>query len=171
MNIEIATAHSVLVELSADDLCAWGLSFDSMDWENARARNVLRWILCEIRAKTNCGFATQTTQVDLLPARNGGCLLIVSSADEEPAEQRADVCALENIDALLDCLAWLHTGKPGLNRSELFRREGVYFLIVFGADDERCNRLREFGTLQRITPYQLELLREASVPLKVPCGT
>ncbi len=102
MKIELATAHQILVELDRADLCAYRLTVEQLDAMRENTRQILQRILLAAADETGHVYRLrQYSNVDVLPDKTGGCLLIIS--DYEKRRQPAALCfETERYDALVD---------------------------------------------------------------------
>ncbi len=168
MTIEIATEQSVLVELTAEDLQSLHLTYEQIG--SAQSKTVKAWktILQEIRQRTGRVYSDREVEIDMLPSRSGGCLMIVSLPHAMKTEF-VDLCVLEDCDALTDYLSAARRFKA-LHRCKLYRLQNGCYAVQ---TDERENTnllMREFGTYLRLTNQQFAAVSEQAECLKVFCG-
>ena len=171
MEIEIATERSILVELSAAELHSLGLTYDRIGAENEQTKAALRSILCEIQNTTGRAFSWRHVEVDVLPSRGGGCLVIVSDSPVKPnINARCDLCAFDNLDGLLDCVKALKSACV-FSRVELLYEKEKWILLIYNASENDRRLIGEFGTLQKLTPFARASIRERFVLLEEFGGT
>ena len=102
MKIELATAHQILVDLDAADLGAFRLTVEQLGAPNENTRRILQQILAAASDESGCTYRLrQYSNVDILPDRAGGCLLIISDYEKRrPRRRRCFFCA--SFNALVD---------------------------------------------------------------------
>lgn len=167
MIIEIATERSVLVELSAEDLKNMNLTYEEIGAENEETEAAWKTILHEIRLRTGRMYSGGEVEIDMLPSRSGGCLMIVSASTYCSAKrQDAVLCLLENENALLDLLTAFQQCAE-YSKLELLKMSSGDYAVLTGAEETLNLHLREFGTPMRLSKLQLASVREQTVSLKV----
>ena len=171
MNIEVVTERSVLVELSEAELSAWELSYETMNDHNEQAKAAFRTILCEIHRQTGRALLPQALEIDLLPSRGGGCLMIVSATGERQFQHGALVCTITSTDALLDFFATMQRFHKIAALIDGYKRRDAYDLIVGESAQETLLLLREFGTVWRADDVEIARIKETGERLKIFCGS
>ena len=89
MKIDLASAHQILVELDAADLGAFRLTVEQLGAPNENTRRILQQILAAASDKSGCTYRLrQYSNVDVLPDKVGGCLLILSDYEKRRTQPR-----------------------------------------------------------------------------------
>lgn len=127
MKIEVADGTCVLVELTKEDMQAYGITYDDIITHAKKAECALCDILCALKEEKDDGLcAAKYLKAEFLPGVKGGCLVILKALREEKSDYR--LFETESIDALLDCAkAFVNTALPD---SSLFYDGTTYRLLV-----------------------------------------
>ena len=172
MNIEIVTERSVLVELTPAELSAWKLSYESLNEKNDQTSTAIRNSLGEIVRQTGRTLLPRPLEIDLLPSRAGGCLMIISQIDaSRKKRQQSLICTFTSVNALLDCLAACRCTDLSFTVDEGYRFGDTFGLIVNQYEASALPFLREFGKVWKADDYAIAQIREAGERLKVFCGS
>ncbi len=83
------------IMLSREDLAAWHLDCESMDYDTTETRRALWGILDEVKKKTGFDAAQEKVFVQLFPSQNGGCELYVTKLTEK--SENAPVTRCKNL--------------------------------------------------------------------------
>ena len=70
--------QKIKIMLSHEDLAAWQLSPDTIDYNTTETRRAFWGILDEAKKKTGFDAAKEKVFVQLYPAKNGGCEMYVT---------------------------------------------------------------------------------------------
>ncbi|MBR6769179.1 MAG: adaptor protein MecA [Clostridia bacterium] len=70
--------QKIKIMLSREDLAAWQISCESMDYDTTETRRALWCILDEAKKKTGFDAAKEKVFVQLYPSANGGCEMYVT---------------------------------------------------------------------------------------------
>ena len=170
MTIDIATERSVLVELTAEDLKKMNLTYEQIGVDQCGTENAWRKILREIKRYTGRMYSGSEVEIDMLPSKTGGCLLIVTSPFQKAEEMNsAALCFFEEEDDLLDFLSEFSRGDKDFS-FELLRFKSGNFAVLLPFEKSDEHLFREFGNTVRLTGLQLNGLTEYAERLKVFCG-
>ena len=74
--------QKIKITLSREDLAAWQLSCDTIDYDTTETRRAFWGILDEAKKKTGFDAAKEKVFVQLYPAKNGGCEMYVTKLNE-----------------------------------------------------------------------------------------
>ena len=171
MTIEIATERSVLVELSAEDLQILHLTYERIGVDKSETKAAWKTIVDEIRRSTGRTYSGTDVEIDMLPSRGGGCLMIVSSSNAwKTKPDSVQLCIFENADALLDYLS-AQTAAGGIPKREVMRLDSGAFAVQVKPCKEEIARMREFGTIVKLSSCQLASVKERAIYLKILGGS
>ncbi|MBO7740095.1 MAG: adaptor protein MecA [Clostridia bacterium] len=73
----------IKIMLSREDLAAWQLSCDTIDYDTTETRRAFWGILDEAKKRTGFDAAKEKVFVQLYPAKNGGCEMYVTKLHEK----------------------------------------------------------------------------------------
>lgn len=150
---EIAKGRLKVV-LNAEELQAFSIDVDQMDYGCPETKNALEGILAVVRAKTDLDTGEGKTYVQLYPSRDGGCeifLVHTSALDEQSAralvpfkEQPGYLCFFKEKGAAE--LFWrLLTARGFFQRSLFYDPAGDAYLFYLPYRKEHLLFLEEFG--------------------------
>ena len=124
--------------LSPDDMDAYDLRADALDWSDTRTRRAMWCIFDEV--KRRCGFdaASSRVLVNVFPSVSGGCEIFVTRAGREKSD---DVCfsgsmsagrayLFDGIDDLISCCRALCRAYGAPRAGAYLREDGKYLLLL-----------------------------------------
>ncbi len=143
MKIDLASTHQILVELDAADLGAFRLTVEQLGAPDDNTRRMLQQILSAASDESGYTYRLrQYSNVDVLPDKVGGCLLILS--DYEKRRTRKEQCFFcASFNALVDLARTLGAKSDTLLVTLLQTNAG--FLLLTPEIPDATNRLfREY---------------------------
>lgn len=179
MKIDLATERSVLVELSLEDLSAFDLTYDALDYKNEQTRRAVERIMECVREETGKSFAAERLQIDVLPNRTGGCLMILTDCAARQQTPEPALFQSDSINALIDAARVLKKQNLPAMKSSLLRRGNTFSLLLDPASAQTVRLLSEFADYTRlnraeiaaVSEYQQTLLAENALEILGGAGT
>ena len=160
MKIDLATEKSVLVELSGEDLNAFDLTFDALDYENEQTRRAVESIMRCVREETGRCFAPERLQIDVLPNRTGGCLMIFTDCSARSGSLSAALFQTDSIDDLIDAARQLQRRGRSFEPSMLLQKGETFSLLLLSASAQTIRFLSEFAAYTPLNKIRLAVFRE-----------
>ncbi|MBR3552831.1 MAG: hypothetical protein IKN72_05530 [Clostridia bacterium] len=142
MEFDIVGTGSVLVSLTKAELSAQGLTFETLDYENAATRALVARLLHRAAETTGrCFLHREPLSIDVLPDGNGGCLLLLS----QPVLPGGGSCAFagEDIFALIDAARACRVQHCATGGT-LFQKGNTLVLVLLDGTAAQRRILREF---------------------------
>jgi len=164
MKIDLVSAHQILVELDAADLGAFRLTVEQLGAPNKNTRLILQKILAAASDESGCTYRLrQYSNVDVLPDKVGGCLLILSDYEKRRTRQR--LCfSCESFNALVDLARAFGANGDALSVTLLKTNNG--FLLLTPEIPDGKNRLfLEYLQPATLSDAVVAVLRERSEAL------
>ena len=161
MKIDLASAHQILVELNREDLQLFDLTVEQLDPFSENTRRILQQILRTIAQETGSEYQLrQYSNVDVLPDKVGGCLLIISDCEKRQTQMQTVRCFFaDEIDDLIDLSRAVCKDCEDPRITLLQTPQG--FLLLSPRLSVPCRRLfAEFLQPMRIDEDTLALLQE-----------
>ena len=147
--------------LEAEDLKAWDVSVDELDYDSPCSRDFFEEILAYAKKEFGFDTAGYKTLIQLYPSRDGGCEIFVSRLCEQCAADK-DRCSSEktckgySFDKLSHlisvCKRLCLEGFSG-DSSVWFDSDGRWFLLLCTDGDELCSELLPLNKLTFISEY------------------
>ncbi len=167
MRIDITDRKSVMVELSKDDLSKSEITYEQLDYSNAKTQQLVRSILEKIRSETGFFFGEYSSlEVEVMPDSFGGCLMIFKEGDcSGKQESRTALFWGENISSFIDGSRVVYKSFGCLPPSKLYQRGEEYFLLVRDCPQEISALLCEYLSGTEASGTEREILLEHSTCL------
>ncbi len=149
MDFKMTNEKSVLAFLTKDDMTAYGLTYEELDYCNEKSRVVLKEILSAAKTETafeNCS----RLRIDVMPGESDGCMILFTDLEESESKNRTQEKNLfesESFDDILDCAATLGMLEMTAPESALFGDENGCRLIVRGANERVLSLIGEYLSL------------------------
>lgn len=168
MMIDQLSQKTILVTLMRDDMERYCLDFSAGGDDTRRG---LTRLMRRIGEECGLDHTGKSYLIEALPAGDS-CLLIISVRTVKSRrryrvkrEQKAECCAFDNADALLD---WMHSG--GALDGGLYTYKGGYWLLPDYPFAPRVRaRLSEYGRIEEITRVEAARIRELGTPVMEHC--
>ena len=163
MKLALATAHQILVELSAQEQQQYGLLAE--DAEAGDLRRTLQRILAGVAAVSGRRFRLQRrVRAELLPDRAGGCMLMIAGLEEQPAAERCCFFAETENDLIDAARAACAEAKAEISVT-LLRDAAGYYLLTDPLPESLIRLLSEFMRFSTPDAAAEAVLSERCVPL------
>lgn len=157
--------------LNDGDLKRFDLSYDLLDYDNEKTKNMLNRLLDGAERMLDYKIEAGELDIEVFPAPDGGCIIWFTHYGEEPESGklkskiiRPDVFEFETSEDMLSVIEKINAGEISCRRSELYELYGRYIIIVwqntagqlngifseFGEENKRagfCAYVREHGKL------------------------
>ncbi len=157
MKVDVAGDCSVLVAVSAAELAAFALTYETLDYENVKTQALVSVLLREIDRKTGRQLAGGELEIDALPDPDGGCLLMFTQKPK--SEETEAVFFAADITPCIDA-ARAAKKLPAPGRSDLFQTASGLFLLLTGCSAALQRLLSEFLVLLPQSRLQAARLEE-----------
>ena len=160
MTIEMLNKGTILVQMAADDMRRYDLSFD----DAAAPEKGLKKLLYHVGEECGIDQRGKSFLVEALPSRDG-CLLIISVRRIRKVYRikrgsARTLCVFDTADMLLD---WLLTGETG---GTVYRYRQKYVLIpTLTASKRTLALMGEYGRLIRSDSIEAARIREFGEPI------
>lgn len=172
MKLALAAAHQILVELNAEEQRRYGLA------QNRDVREGLRSLLSDLAKQSGKRYTLlQHVRADLLPDRNGGCLLIVSGLEEQSPAGAGRFCFFaETEDDLIDAARAACKAHAAQFEITLLQSDRGYLLLTPALPERLTHLLTEYLRVSTLDEAAEAVLLERSAllvyqrPLSVLCG-
>ena len=189
MNIERVTPDKLRVVLTSGDLDRYDLDYLSISSDSPATRRMVTDILLRANSSTGFRYRNNRLLIEVVPGRNNGCVLYLTSSRREGSEERPRrlpaakkqsapppgegrgvyIAAFAGLEAAIDgigCFA-VFADLP-LRRSTLYTQDGEYRLVFApllpGLPEARfqalCSRLSEYGSTGPIDAVKEAMLAE-----------
>ncbi|MCH5191747.1 MAG: hypothetical protein J1F23_06235 [Oscillospiraceae bacterium] len=167
MTFEAMNKNCLIVELSAEEMEQYDITYDTLDEKNVHTKSFIKKILshaCVLRESTlsNCRKIT----VEALPVGDGGCFFILTFAASPKGRYRVK-CHGENVtleaksmDDLLDFVSAAKKKRSTPCECEIYRCDGKYFLTVPDCPKQISVMMREFGIILPEAYERFSVFRE-----------
>lgn len=155
MNIQKETDGSLRVELSAHELARFDLTYERLNYENDRTRQLLKTVLDGAGAMTGFCHHAHRLLIQVFPAPASGCTLYFTPFGQKPKRYRQklpSVYALWSADGLL--AVWHRLKNAAV---QIYRLQEKY--MVISADSQLC-WLQEYGDCLPVGRSTLAYIRE-----------
>lgn len=167
------------VILSSDDLKRFGLTYEQVDYQNQKTKNMFRELLCGARQLV--GFLYDSTQmlIEVFPAPAGGCVVYFSALEtEKPSERRLKLKhktfspQIYRFDCSEDLLCALnavsHFNTKDL-QSELYLLDDQYYLVLWASSLTPFSViLSEYAAVEKSPIIMAAFLNEHAQSLAAP---
>lgn len=150
MKIESTGKNCILARLSEKELSLFELTYDKLDYSDERVRAFLQDILNEACLETGRPLnLSKKLQIEVIPDKNGGCLIRFSDSSEENAEAFFEA---ESADQLLDLAKACRGSSAFGEKSRLYSLSGRFRLAVRGLTQDERLFVSEFLTALESSP-------------------
>lgn len=169
MNIRQNRENRVIIELSAEDLASYDLSYKDIDYADSRTRKLLGDLLSQAEnqlGKKLSGF--EKFMIDVLPESDGGCILLLYLRSSD-AKAAALLCELKQPEAVFPLAEILSLRRKKVLQSRLFLADGKNY-VAYVRPSRPCEReirllLSEYGDVRPATSLSTAYLAEHAVLL------
>lgn len=137
MTMNLENPLTLRVDLDETELLEYGLTFEQLDYEKSKTRQLLNFLLREASSAMGFRLRPGRMMIEAFPADKGGCIIYftISRLAHRVFHRKENVphlYAFEKINDLLDVL----TITPKANRpqrSQLYKADNQWQLAVWGA--------------------------------------
>ncbi len=182
MNLTVRNEYRVEAVLNTEELKAYGITYEEIDYKNIDTRRVLWSLLDDIRNKH--GISLCFSGKMLIEVIKEGkdkirlCFTVLTPRDEDgksvkllvKSEEQPFIMQFNDFEELLSAIQMLE----GSEDSALYENKGKYRLVFFHAHDQKIrlnNRLCEYGeeitnpllSLAECTEHWNEIVKEGAV--------
>lgn len=168
MIIETLNENVMLLELSGDEMEKFHITYDILNCNNEKTKNVLKTLLHNIDAENRLSKGEKVL-IEAMPTENGGCFFILTFSHKRKTVYRLkrnnepSVFHTDNIDNMLDFLSAVKKkGITGQN-FEAFTMNEDYFIYIPETGKKLSIIMCEYGDNARNINY--EKLKEYGKPL------
>ncbi len=142
---------SIRIKLEQSDMDKFGVTYDDMDYKNARTKHII-WELLD-KARESAGFDTdgKKLHIQIFPSKQGGCELYISkiSASCEGFDEKS--YRFSSLESALAALVYLKKMNL-ICRAKLYSMGGFWFISADAELSEYGEKLNE--------PLEIDVLRE-----------
>lgn len=167
MTFEAMNRNCLIVELSAEEMEQYDITYDMLDEKNAHTKSFIKKILshaCRLEENdlSNCRKIT----VEALPVGDGGCFFILTFATSPKGRYRVKrygekvTLETESMDDLLDFVSAAKKIQSKPCNCEIYRCNGKYFLTVPDCPKSFSLMMREFGSVLPEIHEKFSVFRE-----------
>ena len=167
MTFEAMNKNCLIVELSAEEMEQYDITYDTLDQKSAHTKSFIKKILhraCESQYNilSNCRKIT----VEALPVGDGGCFFILTFLKSPKGRYRVKrhgektTLEVKSMDDLLDFVSAAKKRQLGSYKCEIYRCDGKYFLTVPDCPKNFSLMMREFGSVLPEACENFSIFRE-----------
>lgn len=167
MTFEAMNKNCLIVELSAEEMVQYDITYDTLDQKNAHTKSFIKKILshaCLLHGNTlsNCRKIT----IEALPVGDGGCFFILTFAASPKGRYRVKrhgenvTLEAKSMDDLLDFISAAKKKQSKQYECEIYRYNGKYFLTVPDCPKVFSPIMREFGIVLPDIHEKFSVFRE-----------
>ncbi|HCC34958.1 MAG TPA: hypothetical protein DEQ02_04725, partial [Ruminococcaceae bacterium] len=142
MNVEHEEPGRLKIFLKKDDMRQLDITFDQLDYNDAKTRRVLWTILSDVGAASSFISTGSRLLIEVFPASDNGCVIYFTLLKKEQDTHRRLKLKKQNLqpavfeftstEDLLSAFSALYKDANGrIDRSDLYRFEDRYRLVVF----------------------------------------
>lgn len=169
MNIHQNRENRIVIELSAEDMTAYKISFDEMDCGNNKTKELLGDILLEAEQELGKDLSDFDRMiVDVMPEISGGCIILLTlrSKPVKPAARQSMglLCELHAPSCLFSLAETLAPYRKKVLKSKLFLIDSSKYAALVeplqaSATELSC-LLGEYGRVRTANTVSLAFLEE-----------
>lgn len=167
MTFEAMNKNCMIVELSAEEMEQYDITYDTLDQKNAHTKSFIKKILshaCESQynSLSNCRKIT----VEALPVGDGGCFFILTFVSSPKGRYRVKrpcenvTLEVKSMDDLLDFVSAVKKKRSKTCECEIYRYKDRYFLTVPDCPKIFSPMMREFGIVLPEIHEKFSVFRE-----------
>ena len=174
MNVEHEEPGRLKIFLKKDDMRQLDITFDQLDYNDAKTRRVLWTILSDVGAASSFISTGSRLLIEVFPASDNGCVIYFTLLKKEQDTHRRLKLKKQNLqpavfeftstEDLLSAFSVLYKDANGrIDRSDLYRFEDRYRLVVFLKQAHQASTLamlNEYGKNAGQTPAQIAFTQE-----------
>ncbi len=158
MNVEHEEPGRLKIFLKKDDMRQLDITFDQMDYNDAKTRRVLWTILSDVGAASSFIVTGSKLLIEVFPASDSGCIIYFTLLKKEQEIHRRlklkkqnlqpAIFEFTNTEDLLSAFSMLYKdARKRVERSNLYRFQDKYRLIVF------LKQAHQVSTLAMLNEY------------------
>ncbi len=145
MKISCTSREVMIIEFTKDELESCHLTYDKLNEDILKSKNIICTIISETQKISGENIpVSESTQVDILPDGEGGCLIIINNKVNGGEYEKLRIYESDSLDPVMDFAK--HTKNFQSAQSSLFERSGEYRLLISGEKDIHL-MCKEFLTL------------------------
>lgn len=159
MYIHREHSGSLKVELTAQELQQFHLTYEQLNYEDKRTKAMLKNILDGAAQITGFENGSGKLLIEVFPAPQNGCTVYftrLAGAAKRYRQKMPKIYTFESCEALMSAIETL-PAPSGNTPSELYELEGRYILILH---ETAKTRLLEYATASNGTRFNLAYIRE-----------
>ncbi|MBR3816794.1 MAG: adaptor protein MecA [Clostridia bacterium] len=143
MKISATGKETTVIEFSKEELAACRLTYENISRDVIKSRTAIYTIITETaKLSGNEKIIDESTEIDILPDGEGGCVIILSNARKKKAEKSSAVFSAESADVFLDLAK--HICREGITLSRFYGTDDGYVLYAEG-EEKALERFHEFA--------------------------
>lgn len=168
MIFETLNNNVMLLELSGDEMQKFHITYDILNCNNEKTKNLLKTLLQSIDAENRL-MKGEKVLIEALPTEDGGCFFILTFSHRRKTVYRikrnntSAIFHAENLNDMLDFVSAVKKkGVTGQN-FEAFTMENKYFLYIPESSKKLSTIMCEYG--ENADNINYERLKEYGRPL------
>jgi negative regulator of genetic competence, sporulation and motility len=163
MIIETLNENVMLLELSGDEMEKFHITYDILNCNNEKTKNVLKTLLHNVDSENRLSKGEKVL-IEAMPIENGGCFFILTFSQKRKTvykikrNNESSVFQTDNIDNMLDFLSAIRKSGMKEQNLEAFTMNNEYFIFIPEMGRKLNIIMNEYGNNARNISY--ERLRE-----------
>ena len=149
MTIKLENPLRLRVALDQPELLEYGLTFERLDYEKDKTKQLLNALLIKATRTTDFRLYPGRLMIEAFPAQNGGCVIYFTISRERGRVFRRksadEVFLFASSNDLLDAIKAAYISRAEHTSSELYRFGDEWRLAVKGISRKAEAILREFS--------------------------
>ena len=168
MIFETLNDNVILLELSHDEMKKFHITYDILNSNNEKTKNVLKALLHNIDTENRFSKGEKVL-IEAMPTENGGCFFILTFSNRRKTVYRikrsneSAVFHTDNIDNMLDFLSAIRNQGIKTQNLEAFSMDNAYFVYIPKTEKKLSIIISEYG--ENDTRVSYEKLKEYGRPL------
>lgn len=120
---------SIRIKLEASDMDKYGVTYEDMDYKNARTKHIIWELLDKARQSANFDTDGKKLHIQIFPSKQGGCELYISkiSARSEYFDEKN--YRFSSLESALSALVYLKNADL-IRSARLYEIEGAWYISV-----------------------------------------
>lgn len=168
MIFENLNDNVMLLELSGDEMEKFHITYDILNSNNEKTKNVLKALLHNIDAENRLSKGEKVL-IEAMPTENGGCFFILTFSHKRKTVYRIKrnnepaVFRTNNIDNMLDFLSTVRKRGIKAENLEAFSMNNEFFIYIPKTERKLNIIINEYG--ENDTQIGYERLKEYAQPM------
>ena len=168
MIFETLNDNVILLELSHDEMKKFHITYDILDSNNEKTKNVLKALLHNIDTEDRFSKGEKVL-IEAMPTENGGCFFILTFSNRRKTVYRikrsneSAVFHTDSIDNMLDFMSAVRNKEIKSQKLEAFTMNNTYFIYIPKMEKKLSIIISEYG--ENNTQISYGNLKEYARPL------